>query len=330
MNRRFEVPADAAGCRLDVWLSGLPEAPTRSQIKQAASASAVLVDGRPAKVSLRLRGGECVELPEPPDTTPAEGAAEPEPIDLAVLYEDDAVLAIDKAAGMVVHPAVGHRRGTLVNAVLNRYPAAGLPGGADRAGIVHRLDKDTSGVILIARTVEAHEALSLQFRERTVEKVYLALVHGDVRTAGCVEAPIGRHRRDRKKMSVSTAKPRSAATEYRPLERFGRATLVEARPRTGRTHQIRVHLASQGWPIVGDAVYGGAGSARAGSNAERAVAEVLSRIGRQALHARRIAFAHPVTGTRIEVEAPLPADLDAVLKALAQLSGGSAPAPEAG
>ncbi|MBI5505659.1 MAG: RluA family pseudouridine synthase [Deltaproteobacteria bacterium] len=303
--RSFAVPAGAQGERLDVWLAAQSLAPTRSQIKIAAEAGRLTVDGRAVRVSHRLRGGETVVLVEEPVEFASDRVG-PQAIALEVLFEDAFVVAVNKPAGMVVHPAVGNRSGTLVNAVLGRYPGAALPGEPTRAGIVHRLDRDTSGVILVARTVAAHESLARQFRERTVKKVYWAVVLGKVAGEGRIDAPIGRHPSDRKRMSTRGRPARSAVTDVRPLESFGGATLIEARPLTGRTHQIRVHLAARGWPILGDSVYGGT--------------RAPAMIGRQALHAASIEFAHPDTGRRLTVSAPLPSDFEALL---ARLRAGS-------
>jgi 23S rRNA pseudouridine1911/1915/1917 synthase len=296
------VDDEAAGERLDRWLASLPGARTRSQIAAAIAEGLVTVDGRPAKAGLRLRGGERVVLQprsrEEPTTVVAEEIA------LDVLYEDEHVVAINKPAGMVVHPAVGNRKGTLVNAILHAFPGAAWPGARERAGIVHRLDRDTSGVILVALSVAALEGIAKQFRERTIEKEYLALVRGKVATAGAIDAAIGRHSRDRKRMSTVTRKGRAAVSYYEPLERFGDLTLVLVRPRTGRTHQIRVHLATAGWPVVADPLYG---------RSDRAGRRIMSRL---ALHAWRIRFDHPVSGQRMTVTAPLPRDFAAALDAL--------------
>jgi 23S rRNA pseudouridine1911/1915/1917 synthase len=306
-SRHFVVPDDAAGARLDAWLAAQETAPSRSQLKHAAEEGRLLVDGETARVSHRLRGGEAVELR--PDGRPAsDGAALPEDIPLRVLFEDEHLLAVDKPAGMVVHPAAGNPDGTLVNAVLGRYVGAALPGDAGRAGIVHRLDRDTSGVILVARSVVAHEALSRQFHDRQVSKTYLALARGRVAEALRIDAAIGRHPRDRKKMSVAARVARKATTDIRPLEYFGAATLVEARPLTGRTHQIRVHLASRGWPIVADPIYGGRAPVARGAWAS--VDKALAAVPRLALHAAAIEFDHPASRRRVRVEAPLAEDLE--------------------
>lgn len=301
--RTLVVDDAAAGERLDRWLAAQPGAPTRSQIAAAIAEGLVTVDDRPAKAGHKLRSGERVVFrPRAGEETAAVVAEE---IALEVLYEDEHVVAINKPAGMVVHPAVGNRRGTLVNAILHAYPGAAWPGARERAGIVHRLDRDTSGVILVALSTAALEGIAKQFRERTVEKEYLALVRGRVTAAGTIDAAIGRHPRDRKRMSTAARKARSAQSHYEPLEGFAETTLLLVRPRTGRTHQIRVHLAAAGWPIVADPLYGGGG--RGGGRLA---------MPRLALHAWRIRFDHPVTGVRMTITAPLPADFAAALDAL--------------
>src|SRR5262249_11804611 len=272
-------------------------------------AGRVAIDGDPRKAGFVVRAGMrvTVELPGADATTVAAEA-----LPLVVLYEDAALLAIDKPAGMGVHPAPGGRSGTGVNARLPRLGALDGVGAADRPGIVHRLDKDTSGVLLVARTVGALEALARQFRARTVEKRYTALVHGTVRgERGAIDRPIGRDPHDRKRMSVRARRARPAITRFTVRERLPGATLLDVAPETGRTHQIRVHLASIGHPIVGDAVYGGRrrrASGRAGG--------ALAACPRQALHAARLAVTHPLDGRRITLESPLPADLRGVLDAL--------------
>jgi 23S rRNA pseudouridine1911/1915/1917 synthase len=248
----------------------------------------------------------------PVDPSPARAEA----IDMVVLYEDEDVAAIDKPPGMVVHPAPGARAGTVVNAILHRWGA--LPGFADaaRPGIVHRLDKDTSGVLLVAKSMGALDGLARQFRDRTIAKRYVALVHGTVRCAeGRIDRPIGRDPKERKRMSVRSRRSRTAVTGYRVLEQFPGAALVTLEPETGRTHQLRVHLASIGHPIVGDAVYGGRRrGAVAGS------APVLARCPRQALHAATISFVHPRSEKRITVESPLPSDLTTIVDELRNLA----------
>ena len=300
------VPADAAGMRLDRFLSTAPGVGTRSQAKQLIDAGRVRVDGTAPKNAQQVRAGARVEVelraPEPL-------SVEPEALPLRVLYEDEYMLAIDKPPGMVVHPAPGARRGTLVNALAHRLGVLGGPGAPDRPGIVHRLDRDTSGVLLVARTVAALEALARQFRERTIEKRYLAVVHGALTPAhGRIDRPIGRHPRERKRMSVRSAGGRSAITRWTVVERLPGATVVRLAPETGRTHQLRVHLAAAGHPIIGDRVYG---TRRAGRDAGPPVP-------RQALHAEEIGFAHPATGVRLTVRAAVPPDIEELIARLRQ------------
>jgi len=253
----------------------------------------VLVAGRPAKPGGILRTGDCVSATTPAPV-PVHAAAEAIPLD--VLYEDDVVLAINKPPGMVVHPAPGHWSGTLVSALLYRWPEPGEGLDPARLGIVHRLDKDTSGVLLVARTARSLGALGRQFRAREVHKQYLALVVGTPKAErGVIDQPIGRHPSQRKKMTVRP-QGRLATTRYEVIERLGGYSLVRAFPETGRTHQIRVHLAAIGNPIVSDPLYGG------GRASGRDV------IGRQALHAEAIEFLHPDSGTLMRVDAPLAED----------------------
>lgn len=310
----LSVPVTGAGARLDRFLAAVPGVRTRSQAKQLIDAGRVRVDGVARKAAYALRPGATVEVDLPP---PAPTGVEPEALPLAVLYEDADLLAIDKPPGMVVHPAPGARRGTLVNALVHRLGLLAGVGEPDRPGIVHRLDRDTSGVLLVARTPAALEALARQFRERTVEKRYLAIVRGRVAgTSGVIDRPIGRHPRARKRMSVASRRPRPALTRWVVLERLSGATLLRLEPKTGRTHQLRVHLAAAGHPIVGDQVYGARGTA------DRA-----PRWARQALHAEEIRFAHPRSGERLAIRAPLPADLEQLLAALRQTAATTAKTP---
>lgn len=315
--RTYLVDPDGAGERLDRWLASREDVPTRSQIAGAISRGDVIVDGKAAKASTRLRGGEEVVLVTAQAQDEGD-AATAENIPLDVLYADDELVVVNKAAGMVVHPAAGHRAGTLVNAILHAYPPTGWNGPAERAGIVHRLDRDTSGVILVARTVAAHEKLAAQFRSRTIKKEYAALVRGNVEKGGQIDEPIGRHPTERKKMSTSARQSRSALTVYEVEERFELATLLRVSPHTGRTHQIRVHLAAHGWPVVGDKTYG-APSPKTLARLRKqwgARADALGAMKRQALHAWRIAFDHPGDGRRMTLEAPLPGDLRGLLETL--------------
>jgi 23S rRNA pseudouridine1911/1915/1917 synthase len=299
------VPAEAAGMRLDRFLARAPELPTRSQAKLLVAAGRVTVAGIVRKPSFTVEVGTTVVVDVP---VPVASAIEPEALPLQVLVEDPVFLAIDKAPGMAAHPAPGSLRGTVVNAVLHRLGPLDGVGDPTRPGIVHRLDKDTSGVMLIARTASALAALGRQFHDRTVRKTYIALVHGQVRgEQGRIDLPIGRHPTERKRMSVQARHSRAAATAWAVTERFAGATLVTARPETGRTHQIRVHLAAMGYPIVGDALYGGRRSRAVGP---------LATFPRQALHAAALQFQHPESGEPVVIAAPLPADMEHVLAAL--------------
>jgi len=262
----------------------------------------VTVDGRlPTKGGLALGPGARVRVSIAP---PRPSALEPEAIPLRIIYEDEDLLVVDKPPGMAVHPSAGHEQGTLVHAVLAHCPDLSGIGGEARPGIVHRLDKDTSGLIIVAKNDAAHVSLARQLKERRVEKTYLALVEGRMKPAqGVIEAPLGRHPVQRKKQAV-VARGREARTRYRTLREVDGRSLLEVRPETGRTHQIRVHLASIGHAVAGDALYGRAGAPPG--------------LRRQFLHAQRLAFAHPRTGERLELEAPLAEDLQAVLDALAR------------
>lgn len=301
--RRLAVPRGAAGERLDRWLSDALGELSRARVQALIDQGHVRVDGRPRKASHRLTGGETVEVAIPP---PPPEEVRPEPIALTVAYEDDQLLVVDKPAGMVVHPGAGHAEGTLAAAVLARAPEAAGVGGPRRPGIVHRLDKGTSGLLVVARTPTAYEALTRQLAARTVRRRYLAVVHGRVaRDQGVVETPIGRHPRLRKRMAVLPAgKGKPAVTRWRVLERFPEFTYLEVWPETGRTHQIRVHLASIGHPVVGDEVYG----------ARRPRPPVP--LEGLALHAAALAFVHPTTGQRVEFNASLPPRIERLLSHL--------------
>jgi 23S rRNA pseudouridine1911/1915/1917 synthase len=284
------VPSDAAGLRLDRFLAGLPEVGSRAAAEQLLATGSVLVDGAAAEKSTRLAGGEEIELPTLGVPGP-HGVLEPEDVGLRVAYEDEHLLVVDKPAGVVVHPSGGHGSGTLVHGVLE-LGAAG--GEEERPGIVHRLDRDTSGLLVVARSEEAHERLKRLVQRREVEREYLALVRGRPRSrTGRIEAPIGRARRDPTRQSLETDRPRDAVTHFELVELLDQNALLRVRLETGRTHQIRVHLAAIGLPMVGDPVYGAPDPA----------------LGRQFLHATRLAFTHPFTGAHVEVESPLPADL---------------------
>ncbi len=285
-----------AGQRLDHYLASRMPGTSRARIQAWIAEGRVRAGGAARKPSWKVRPGERIEV-EPAEPPPLR--AFPEDIPLEILYEDESVAAVNKPAGLVVHAGAGRASGTLVNALLHRYGRLSDTGDAMRAGIVHRLDKGTSGVILVARTEAAHRALAQQFASRTVEKIYLALVEGRVPAGqGIIDRPIERDPVRRTRMTARTGRGRAALTEYRVLERLPRFTLLEVRIRTGRTHQIRVHLASMGHPVAGDTLYGAA--ARPAG---------LDPLGRPWLHAWRIGFVSPATGERVTVEAPLPEEL---------------------
>jgi 23S rRNA pseudouridine1911/1915/1917 synthase len=310
--RDFQVGPEEAGERLDRYLAErLPEL-SRTRVQELIAEGRVRVAGVVPKRAHRVAPGEtiAVELvPRPPLEVV------PEELPLEILYEDDDVLAVNKPAGMVVHPAAGARHGTLVNALVARFGQLSRLGGALRPGIVHRLDKGTSGVLIVARTDSAHAALARQFRERRIEKTYLALVHGEMKAdAGRVTLPVARDLRRRTRMTARRREGRAAETAWRLLARLDGYSLLEVGLRTGRTHQIRVHLAAVGHPVVGDPAYGAPREPRAAGQRLRAPA-------RPFLHAARIRFAHPRTGEPVETRAPLPQDLRDFLGELAHALG---------
>jgi len=306
----FVVPEALSGERLDRCLSQLEPSWTRSRARKLITGGHVTLNGRTAKPAAVVAPGDEVEVDEPPLQTLD---ARPEPIELEILHEDPDLLVIDKPAGLVIHPAAGNPSGTLVNALLHHCGDLSGIGGVERPGIVHRLDKDTTGVMVVAKSDRAHLALSLAFRRRQVEKTYLAVCYGvPHESEGVIEAPIGRHPRERQQMAVVSG-GRTARTRYTVEERFAGASLVSCRPVTGRTHQIRVHLAHLGHALVGDALY--AGRQWRTLSDPRAAAACRS-FPRQALHAWRLAFDHPVSGERVTFTAPLPADLEALLAVL--------------
>jgi len=308
--RRAEVPDELAGERLDKVLAKVFPEFSRNRLQGWIEAQRVRVDGKPAKVRQAVPLGAVIELV--PDLLPEQLAFTPEPVPLEIVYEDDAIVVINKPAGLVVHPAAGNWSGTILNGLLHRYgeAAAGLP----RAGIVHRLDKDTSGLMVVARTLEAQTDLVRQLQARTVKRRYLALVWGNIRDEGTIDAPIGRDPRERTRMAVvAGASGKPARTHFRRVDK----TLWHNQPvsaihcdlETGRTHQIRVHCAAIGHPLLGDPVYGHA-------RGKRSVAALPDGFARQALHAWRLGLIHPVTGRAMQWRAEVPDDMDALIAAL--------------
>jgi len=297
----FVVRPDAGeGSRLDVFLAGRIKLLTRSQIRNLIDEGAVRVAGKARRAGYKLRADETVafdyEIPGPERLAP-------EAIPLKILYADEDVIVLDKPAGLVVHPGAGNASGTLANALLHHFPETASAGPADRPGIVHRLDKDTSGVMVAARTAAAYESLVGQFRRRDVHKTYLGLVWGRIASPeGRINWPIGRHISEGRKISTRSRHPKDAETFFKVLRIFRDATLLEIRPVTGRTHQIRVHLAAAGHAMAGDALYGRKKSAK--------------KFPRLFLHAHTISFLHPRTGERLTFTSELPSELETVLKKL--------------
>jgi 23S rRNA pseudouridine1911/1915/1917 synthase len=302
-DRRIVVGVEDAGQRLDRYLTKDGAWGSRSQVQRLIGAGCVRLDGAVVKAGASVRAGQTIEVHDP--GPPQRAGLEAEDIPLSVVYEDEWILVINKPAGLVVHPAPGHWRGTLVSALLHHWrgPRPGLD--PQRPGIVHRLDKDTSGVLVIAKDAATLAELGRQFKDREVEKQYVAVVWGKVRSSrGTITHPIARNRVHRKRMAVR-AGGRQAVTSFEVIERFDAVTFLRLSPHTGRTHQIRVHLAALGHPIVGDALYG-----------RQRRAEAPPLIARQALHAERIAFRHPHTGARVSFHAPLPDDMASLRRRL--------------
>lgn len=319
-DRRRIVVAEAAGARLDTFLAGSFPDLSRNRIARLLEEGRVLVNGATPRKSYRPTEGDVVDVDVPPA---APSAVLAEAIPLRIVHEDDDLLVIDKPAGLVVHPAPGHGSGTLVNALLHHATGLSGIGGVMRPGIVHRLDKDTSGLMLVAKNDAAHRALASALKQREIRRIYLAASWGHLRDDVLeVRAPIGRARGDRKRMAVM-ADGRSAVTHFRRLERWRAADLLQAELETGRTHQIRVHLAHVGHPVVGDATYG-AGAVRGMSGTIRGWAARLARtVGRQFLHAAELRFVHPTTGEAMVFQSVLPDDLAAAAEWAAATSPGS-------
>jgi 23S rRNA pseudouridine1911/1915/1917 synthase len=306
----LEVAEEYAGERLDRYLAAVLPGHSRSQLQRLIKEGLVGVGGRPARANAQVKAGDLIvlEVPEPVAPVPA-----PEDLPIDVLHEDSDLIVVNKAAGMVVHPAAGHGGGTLVNALLHHVDDLSGVGGELRPGIVHRLDRGTSGVMVVAKHDRSHEALARQFHDREVEKEYIALVWGVVQAGRRIDLPIGRDASDRQKMSARARRSREAVTRITRVRHFRGVTLAHVAIATGRTHQIRVHLSAIGHPIVGDALYGG--------TRRHVAADVrpVQRLGRPFLHAARLVFTHPSDGRRLEFTAPVPDDLQRVLDELEAL-----------
>jgi 23S rRNA pseudouridine1911/1915/1917 synthase len=309
LEHRIEMPANPAGQRLDQALAAALPQYSRSRLAAWIKEGQVTLNGKPARPREAVFGAEVVLVQARPT---ADNSVEAERMPIKVLYRDSHVFVIDKPAGLVVHPGAGNRNRTLQNGLLALDPKLTY---VPRAGIVHRIDKDTSGLLVVARSLVAHTALVAALAEHAVQREYVALCVGAMTGGGTIDKPIDRHRTDRLKMAVR-ADGRAAITHYRLVERFAHHSLLRVILETGRTHQIRVHLAHAGHPLVGDPLYGGRRQLTADSSPEKR--EALKSFGRQALHAAKLAFEHPVTGKAIAVESPLPKDFTALLKVLRQ------------
>lgn len=309
---RLNIPDELAGKRLDQALAGLLQDYSRSRIQQWIRDGQILIDGGSRRPRDMVVGGELITLQVAEEPEPA---CEPEPVPLQVLYEDEALVVIDKPAGLVVHPAAGNWSGTMQNGLLYRFPElAGVP----RAGIVHRLDKDTSGLLVVARSLVSHKKLVDMMQAREIGREYLAVVNGIMSAGGTVDQPVGRHPVDRKRMAVTeTGKP--AVTHYRVEERYRAHTAVRVTLETGRTHQIRVHMAWLRYPLVGDPLYGG--RLRIPPDSGQALIDALRGFRRQALHARRLSLVHPLTGEAMSWESPLPDDMAGLMQVLREDAG---------
>lgn len=310
MRHTFTISEEDSGVRLDKYLVNRRVDLTRSRIEGLIESGNVKVNDRGSKTGYRVKSGDMISLQEP-ELLPLETL--PQDIPLNIVYEDEWLLIVDKPAGLVVHPAPGNRAGTLVNALLYHCRDLAGVGGVERPGIVHRLDKDTSGLLMIAKNDVAHSGLTRQLQAREVKRLYRAICLGVIKQdSGRIEAAIGRHPVDRKKLSTVTKRGREAVTEFRVLERFEGSTLLELKLRTGRTHQIRVHLASLKYPVLGDPLYGGKGRSGIGKKE----LEAMAILRRQALHAQVLGFVHPGNGRYLEFFSPLPQDIQAALMVL--------------
>jgi 23S rRNA pseudouridine1911/1915/1917 synthase len=310
--------------RLDVLVASLLSDCTRTFVAGLIVAEYIQVDGRPKKPGYRVKSGQKISGVIPPPVPPVPVKFKPEPIPIDILYEDDHIIVVNKQPGLVVHPAPGHFSGTLVNGLLYHCPNLGGIGGELRPGIVHRLDKDTSGTMIVAKNDAAHHNLSRQFKSRQIKKEYLALVHGILKTAtGSIKLPIGRHPVDRKRMSTVSHKGRTAETDWRVKEEFQGFTLLSLNLKTGRTHQIRVHCAALRHPIVGDKVYRPRKLEKTiakGPKRSDKLLQVLKSVNRQMLHAWRLSFTHPHSAKTVSFESPLPQDMAGLIDSLRKMN----------
>ena len=306
----FSISKGHVGDRLDAFLASQIEGWSRSRLHRLIADGDVLVNGQIAKPSYKLRADDEIEV----DLTPPTSAAfTPEDLPVDIVYEDEDLIVVNKPAGQVVHPGAGIESGTLANALAFHFQQLSNRGGSTRPGIVHRLDKDTSGLLVVAKTEKVHENLSDQFRDREIFKSYIALVHGRIDSeAGKIEQPIARDPGNRTRMAVIRA-GRPALSLYKVHQRYDRFTLLDVEPKTGRTHQIRVHLAWLKHPVVGDSLYG---SGRDKTVADPQIRSRIAKLGRHFLHAEQLAFRHPRTGERLRFKAPLPGQLAGLLESL--------------
>ncbi len=314
----FRVGHAQAGGRLDALVASEVDHCSRSFAATLIRQGCILVDGAAKKPGYAVKAGEvvCGKI-APPETS----RFLPENIPLQILFEDPELLVVNKAPGMVVHPSPGHRSGTLVNALMHHCPGLAGISGSLRPGIVHRLDKDTSGALVVAKNSRAMHHLAAQFKSREVRKKYVALVYGNPReNTGSLDEPIGRHPVDRKKMSVTTHTPRSALTRWQVREQFKGACLLELDIHTGRTHQIRVHCKTMGHPVIGDPVYGNRGDKKRLASISPELGRLVVALDRQMLHAWRISFIHSATGERMTMEAPMPSDMTRLIVRFREIS----------
>jgi 23S rRNA pseudouridine1911/1915/1917 synthase len=311
----LEFPYDIPAERLDQFVAATLPGVSRASAQRLIETGDVLVNGVAAKPSLKLKGGELVTVAVPP---PEASEALPEEIPLDILYEDHDVIVVNKPAGMVVHPGAGNPAGTMVNALLGHCNDLSGIGGKIRPGIVHRIDKDTSGVIIAAKNDHAHLSLARQFSEHTIKRIYLAIVYGSPKTdSGRIESTIGRHPIDRTRMSSTAKHGKHAATHWKVIARYEGATLIRLRLETGRTHQIRVHLSEAGHPLVGDLIYGSQARLKGLRNPQ--VRALLKTLDRQALHAKTLGFIHPATDQYLEFDTELPDDMARIIAGLEKL-----------